>query len=208
MDGRKTLLVLIALTEWFSLPTQFIVHLQNSTTTTPEAIMRFFGYFTILTNVLVCVWVTTLLMIGRSEKPSFFTRPSIQTAITLYILIVGLVYNIVLRNLWDSSPLQAILHDLLHTACPILTFIFWILYVDAKRVYFSNIPSWLIYPAVYSILTLIRGQFASWYPYPFLDLETIGIGQVALNAFILLIAFAGIAAILVLAGQRKSAIMK
>lgn len=208
MNGRKILILLIALTEWFSLPTQFILHMQNAQANTAEAIMRFFGYFTISTNILVCLWASMLLFTRKGQSSGFFFRPQVQTAITLYIVVVGLVYNTVLRNLWEATPLQAVLHDLLHTVSPLLSLIFWFKYVDTRQLSFKSIPVWLLYPAVYTVITLIRGQFVSWYPYPFFDLAQFGFGQVALNALMLLIVFSGLACVLVWLGLRKSKSVK
>lgn len=73
-----------------------------------ETIIRFFSFFTILTNLLVALCFTFLLTKSSSALRSFFYRKSTLTAVTVYILIVGLVYNLILRfygnhkvcNLW------------------------------------------------------------------------------------------------------------
>ncbi|WP_409018833.1 Pr6Pr family membrane protein [Dyadobacter sp. CY347] len=76
--------------------------------------------------------------------------------------------------------------------------------MNAKLVSLRDIPTWLLLPAAYTIITLFRGYFVSWYPYPFFDLNKYGIGQIALNSLMLLIVFSIFAATLVLLGNRKA----
>jgi hypothetical protein len=48
---------------------------------------------------------------------------------------------------------------------------------------------WLAYPAAYCTYTLLRGAVSGWYPYPFLDANTLGYARVSVNAVMLLAAF-------------------
>jgi len=49
-----------------------------------------------------------------------FFEAGVITAITVYITIVGLVYNVILRFLWKPEGLQFIVDELLHTVIPLL----------------------------------------------------------------------------------------
>lgn len=46
------------------------------------------------------------------------------TAITAFILIVGLVYQIALRGVWQPTGLQRIVDELLHTIIPLYVCIY------------------------------------------------------------------------------------
>ncbi len=103
-------MLIIVLAEWFALIAQLVLHLQTVPTGLSESLIRFFSYFTILTNTLVAVYATVLLFAAKGKQAGFFFSASMQSAIALYIIVVGLIYNIILRQLWDSSGLQAVLH--------------------------------------------------------------------------------------------------
>jgi hypothetical protein len=204
MSPRKIFLSVIVLLEWFSLIAQLILHMKASPAMFGEALARYFSFFTVLTNIMVALYTTNLFFTSRSSAKGFFHRASVQTAITLYITIVGLVYNIVLRTLWDPHGLQAVVDDLLHTLLPVLAIIYWYKWINTKRLHFSNIPAWLIYPAVYSIVIFVRGPFAKWYPYPFLNVEDLGYPKVILNTVILVFVFLIFSILFVFVGKKKN----
>ncbi len=189
MNARKVFLLLLVVIEWFALIAQLLLHLQTVPTGTGESLLLFFSYFTILTNILVAVYATVLLLMPEKNASGFFFKPSVQTAIALYIVVVGLIYNIILRQLWDSSGLQAVLHDLLHTLAPLLMLIYCWRWTNARTLRYSHIPGWLVYPAVYAVCVILRGHFAAWYPYPFLDALQLGYSKVAVNSAGLVLVF-------------------
>ena len=164
-----------------------------------ELLTRFFSFFTILSNLLVAVCVTALLV-----KPAgFFRTPGVQSAVTLYILIVGLVYNVVLRHLWSPEGMQAVVDELLHTLIPLLMLFYWWRWTDTHSLRYSQVPRWLIYPACYTVFILCRGHYATWYPYPFMNVTTLGYMQVMINSFFVMLAFLAVAFLIVWYGKKK-----
>jgi hypothetical protein len=112
--GKLVLMNAIALTGWFSLLLQLNILLQNATAnglSKGEATVRFFSYFTIQTNLLVAVSLTLQIFKPGSLAGRFFSRSATSTAIAVYILIVGLDYNTVLRFLWQPEGLQKWVDD-------------------------------------------------------------------------------------------------
>src|SRR6185312_2053463 len=103
--GKIILIVLFA-SGWCSLIAQFYLIIINRTTSIGETIIRYFSFFTILTNIFVAICVTTLLFFYKKDRNIFFARPSNITGIAVNIAIVGLVYNIILRSLWKTEGLQ------------------------------------------------------------------------------------------------------
>ncbi len=85
---------------WFAILLQLYLIIENRKLSVPGTIVQFFSYFTILTNILVAVYWTVLLLKTRRQQESWFTNPKSATAISVYIIIVGIVYNLVLRPLW------------------------------------------------------------------------------------------------------------
>lgn len=63
---------------------------------------------------------------------------------------------------------------------------FWFLYEDKKKVVFSNLVPWFLFPVIYIGYVLIRGNSSGFYPYPFLNVDTLGAQQVTINIIILL----------------------
>jgi hypothetical protein len=203
MSNRKKFLLVLVIIAWAALVIQLILHLQNSVAGTPEALSRFFSFFTILTNLLVAVYITNQLLNTRTYDDRFFSRPGVQTAITLYIFIVGLIYNLLLRNLWTSGGLQAVIHDVLHSFIPIMMLIYWWIYTDARHIAYKAVLPWLIYPFVYAVYVFIYGHFMGWYPYPFLNVSQLGYPQALINGGAVLASFLLFALVFVFAGKRK-----
>ena len=202
-NAKRVYLLILTAIGWFAIIAQLVLHLQNAPVPLAESFIRFLSYFTVLTNILVILCFTLILFQPRGKLTAFFNRPSVQTAITLYITVVGLVYNLVLRNLWKSEGLQVLLHDLLHVLTPVATLVYWWIWTDARRLQWKDIPAWLIYPAVYAVYILIWGYFTHWYPYFFMNVETYGLPRVLLHSGLLVLVFIFFSSFFVFTGQKK-----
>jgi hypothetical protein len=163
----------IALIAWFAVILQFVlsgVHLVN-----------FLSYFTILSNLLIAVSLSISSINPRSGIGAFFSGYSFQSALTVYILIVALIYNFVLRGTWSLVGWLKINNNLLHVVVPVLYFIYWIAFIPKGSLKWKDNWSWMIFPLIYLVYTLIRGEIVHWYPYPFINVIKHGYGQVFLN---------------------------
>lgn len=183
---RKQLCYLISIVGWFSIITQFILMLQNRTTSITESILRFFSFFTILTNILVAIYFTSKALNFHNR---WFERIGFLTSLTVYISVVGLVYQIVLRSLWEPKGLQMAVDELLHSIIPTLVVLYWFMENQAKQVSFGSLYQWLFYPSAYLIWILARGYFSGFYPYFFLDISTLGWQKVGLYVSAILFLF-------------------
>jgi hypothetical protein len=197
---KKNIALIIALIAWFAVVMQFYLILENRVASVPETIIRFFSFFTILTNSLVAVYFT-VQGLARNQK-GFWHRPGTLTAITVYILVVGLVYQLVLRQIWEPEGMQKVADELLHSVNPILVLIFWFLYEKKDSIRWNQLPYWLLYPLIYLVYILTRGHLSGSYPYPFVNVTELGMQQVLVNSFILLWVFLGMSAGLVWVGKR------
>ena len=187
---------------WFAVIVQFVLMMQNRTESLAETTLRFFSYFTILTNCLVALYFSVLWykkplsLLYRFEKPGFLT------ATTLYIMTVGIVYQLMLRDLWEPAGMQKMVDELLHSVIPIYVFVFWIFYENKKDILWSAVPSWLLYPLSYLIFILLRGNLSGFYPYPFVDVTELGFEKVLTISGLLFLAF--VLGAVVLVGLGKS----
>ena len=152
-----------------------------------ESLVRFFSYFTILTNILAA---TVLTGAALGQRGTFFSRAGTQTAIASYITIVGLVYVTILRHLWAPTGPQWLADTLLHYAMPALYVLFWFFFVQKGTLNFRDSLWWLIFPFGYVALILARGAPSGFYPYPFIDVAKLGYQQVLLNSAGLFAVFA------------------
>lgn len=196
-SSAKYLAAITAAVGWFALLLQLYLIIENRAASVAETIARYFGFFTILTNILVALSLTTVYFKGIDAKNSFFTKPKTLTATTVYITIVGLIYNTILRFQWAPEGLAKMADELLHTVIPIACIAFWLLFVPKQTINWKNILPWLIYPLAYITYTLLRGSFAQWYPYPFVDVLTLGYNKVMVNCFFVTLAFIVVAALFV-----------
>ncbi len=156
-----------------------------------------------LTNLIVAVCCTVLLKDSNSGLNKFFSKRNALTAIVVYITIVGLVYNTILRFLWKPEGLQWLIDELLHSVIPFLFIVFWLFFVEKGKIPLKNVLAWLLYPLIYLIYILIRGAASSFYPYPFIDVEKIGYNKTLINSSGMLVAFLAVSILFVALNRLK-----
>ncbi len=202
----------IALLAWYGLLLQLYVVIVTARSTgapVATAIVNYFSYFTITTNLLLAMVLTLALQPEASALHRFCARPTVQSAIAVFIAIVGIVYSIALRHVWDPEGLQKIADVVLHDAAPVLYVLYWLLFVRKDELQFRDVPAWLAYPAIYTVYSMIRGALTGRYPYHFLDAAVLGYPRTALNIVVLIAAFLGVSCLAVAIGRwmpRKGAL--
>ena len=201
---NKISLTLIFLTGWVALIGQLYLILLNRKLSIPETIIQYFSYFTILSNLLVTIACTTLLLKPSSTIGKFFSKPTTLTALTIYITVVGLVYNIVLRFLWAPQGLQKLVDELLHSVTPLLFITYWYIYVSKSLLKWNHVYLWLVFPFIYCIYILVRGAITRLYPYPFIDVDILGYNTVFINITFLVAAFLFIGLLFIGIGKLSS----
>lgn len=185
-------IAIIAIIAWLALGLQLYILIQNAETNglTPwQATGRFFGFFTILTNILVAFCLSSVLLKPASFIGHFFSRPSVIAPIVVYIFIVGLVYNTILRYIWEPKGLQKWVDESLHVVVPLLFVFYWMLLVRKGSLKWIYPFRWLIYPAIYLVYALLRGVVSGFYAYPFINVTNLGYNRVLLNAGGLMLIF-------------------
>ncbi len=198
--NQRMLLLTGTLLGWFALIVQFYLIIENRTASVPETILRFFGFFTILTNILVALCFSFVL----AGKNAFFHKPGTQAAIGVYILVVGLVYNLVLRFLWAPTGLAWLVDELLHLVMPLLYLVYWFIYGSKQALQWRHVWAWLLYPLAYILYTLLRGSIVDYYPYPFINVTELGYPAVLRNSLLLTFVFLGLALLFVAVTRWKN----
>jgi hypothetical protein len=195
---------IIALLAWAGVILQFYLAAQNWAglgLSAFEGTIRFFTYFTIECNILVAASLTFILLGNRSRVGFFFSGNSTQTAIAVYIFVVGLTYNLILRKLWAPQGLQLIVDNILHGAVPLIFVIYWIAFVPKKNLEWRDAIKWLAYPAIYFLWVIIFGALTSFYPYPFIDVNVLGYPTMFMHAALLLIVFLSLGFLAIATGK-------
>ncbi|GAA4869771.1 Pr6Pr family membrane protein [Saccharopolyspora cebuensis] len=155
-------------------------------------------YFTVQSNVLLAAafaWSAVASALGRGHLP-----PALKGAVTVYILITGLVFNLVLVDTAADEFAPAHVQpaseqlgsDLLHSVTPVLAALDWLLFAAHRRLRWSHAALWLVYPFGYLAFAMIRGGFVDGpdrYPYPFIDVDALGYDGLLLNVVVYAVAF-------------------
>jgi len=151
--------------------------------------VNFFSFFTILSNLLAASALVLPLAAPNSALGRFLARPSVRTAIAGYIIIVGVVYYLLLRDLSHAQGWTLFFEQSLHYVTPPLYVLDWLFFVPKGAVGWKVGVASLGFPAVYVVWTLTHGALTGWYPYPFLDVPELGYPRTFANIAGLVAAF-------------------
>ena len=202
--SSRAFAALIAFVSAASLLLQYVLLLQLTRDTIGPALgtLRFFSYFTILSNIAVVAVTWTALRNGTG----WLATARARGAVALYIGITGIVYFLILRHLWQPQGWQWWADSGLHYAAPALYLVWWIGFVPHGALTLRDAATWLAFPLAYCIYALLRGAWLGEYPYPFLDAAQLGYPRTLLNALGVTVGFLIVAGILLsvdrLRGQR------
>jgi hypothetical protein len=194
-----------ALISWVGVGIEFWLVLQHHTnTTTAEAIVRFFSFFTIQINLLAACGFTFPLLAPSSNWGSFFDKASVRGGTAVYITMVGATYALLLRQLYHPQGLAKFADVLVHDVAPLFYIAYWLLLASKVTLRWKDAGTWLLYPLAYLVYTLIRGAFFDWYPYPFVDVNALGYAHVFINTAVFIVIFLSLGLLVVVIGRGSS----
>jgi hypothetical protein len=198
-SGQKRYATVAALLGWFGLAVQLYLILiarWEDHASVMGGLVKFFSFFTVLTNVLVAVALTCAVTDRHSAGHRFFRSPIVCAGITVSILLVGIAYNLLLRHLWHPEGWQRLADELLHDIMPLGFLVYWWLYVPKGMLRLKHVLLWIAYPVVYFAYVLLRGDLIGDYVYPFIDVGTLGFTAAFINALGVLAGFVGMGLLL------------
>lgn len=164
----------------------------------PRVLFGYFRFFTILTNVFVAGLMSATA--ARAVRVRPLPRPSLFRAATVYAIVMGVTYEVLLRHLWSPKGVQFATDLAFHDLVPALTVLFWMIYAP-KRLQWRDLPWLLAYPLGYFAVTLVDGALGAGYPYDFLDAGRLGYPSVIVIGVAFLAAFLLLGAVLTVAGR-------
>ncbi len=177
--------------------TQLTIHVQLR-----FSVVNFFSYFTNLSNIFAAIVLLlgAFYLIQRREPTA--TYDLVRGAAVVSMALVGIVFGLLLRD-EDLGSLLPWVNFVLHYLMPVVMVVDW-LYASPKiRLVFAQTWTWLIFPFVYLVYSLIRGAIVGFYPYPFFNPAKVGgYGGVALYCIGMMVVFLILIWLAMLLGNR------
>jgi hypothetical protein len=166
---------------------------------------NFFSFFTIQSNILAALVLVLLAVVRRDERSPAFD--SFRSAVTLFITITGVVFAVLLAgHAEDVQTAIPWVDFVVHKLTPAVVAADWLIDPPRHRLSLRAAALWLGYPLAWFAYTLARGASEHWYPYPFVNVDEHGYGQVFTTGLILLAFFAAASAAFVAVGNRRGAV--
>jgi hypothetical protein len=140
-------------------------------------------FFTVQSNLIVMVvmaWAGIAALRGTRQPPAW-----LKGAATLYILITGIVYNLLLRGPGTPAAfsLGITIDEIVHIITPVLAFVDFLVFDPHRRFRWTYAALWLLYPIGYVVFTTLRGALfpEQGYPYFFVNVTELGYGGLVLS---------------------------
>ena len=165
---------------------------------------RFFAFFTIQSNLVGVAAFSWL--VARPDAPRTRGVELLRAGAAVYLTVTFFVVIVLLSGV--DVQLQLVWVDIvLHKIFPVIVVLDWLLDPPHVRLAMRDIGVLIVYPLVWTALTMIRGAVdpAHWYPYPFLDPKNGGYGQVLITAVAVTIGFVAISAAIIWLGNWRRA---
>ncbi len=155
-------------------------------------------YFTIQSSVVALLYLD-------QELHHMFGRPALRRrllhivkgGVIMYLLVTAVGYQLLLSATHHPTGVAAVANVLLHYVVPVGMLLDW-LFVDAKGAWrLRHVIAWSVYPVAYLVFSVVRGGITGWYPYPFVDVATLGLTKVLLNSALMSVGFVAVAIVLI-----------
>ena len=161
----------------------------------PGILGSFFSFYTILTNiVLVLIYLSEVL---PTQRLAIFRHPVTRGSMVACITLVSLYVFFVLRHLYAPTGLLELSDRLLHYVAPLLYLLWWVIGQPHGQLRWGNLPVMLLPTLIYFVVVMLRGAWLHRYPYPFMNIDELGIGAVLLGALFMAAGLAALSALVI-----------
>jgi hypothetical protein len=168
----------------------------------PVRLLRFFSYFTIQSNLLAAGIALSLL---RTPDRDGRTWRVLRTAAIVGMTVTFVVYMVALRPIIHLRGFAKLTDIGFHYVAPVMTVGGWLWFGPWPRMDAATIVRHLIWPVAYLAYLLVLGATSGWYPYPFMNVSTLGYVRVIINALIVTVLLLGVAATFKVIDERRGA---
>ena len=111
--------------------------------------------------------------------------------------LTGLYVFFVLRHLYAPTGLLELSDRLLHYVAPLLYILWWVIGQPHGQLRWGNLPVMLLPTLIYFVVVMMRGAWLHRYPYPFMNIDELGIGAVLLGALFMAAGLAALSALVI-----------
>ncbi len=174
-----------------SLILQLVIVAKGGAHPLPTRLVRFFGYFTVQSNILVCASTALLAADPRRDGRVFRV---LRLAGLIGITVTGIVYVTVLYGTLELSAGSRVADVGLHQVTPVLAVAGWALLGPRRRTSRAVASAMLAWPLIWFAWTLAHGAVAGFSPYDFINVDDLGYGRALLNAGIVMVLLVGLLA--------------
>ncbi|MEY4608150.1 MAG: hypothetical protein RL625_367 [Gemmatimonadota bacterium] len=158
-----------------------------------------FGYFTILTNLLVALVITVPAVAPQSAAAGFFRDLRTTWTAAAGIVVVGIAYHVLLSAQYNPTGLAAWTDLAFHYVVPTLFAVYWVTTTElASPRFLPRVGVLSLYPFAYFVYVIGRGEILGTYPYFFVDVRTLGLLGALRNALGVLVFYLFVAWVLAL----------
>ncbi|HWC83804.1 MAG TPA: Pr6Pr family membrane protein [Pseudonocardiaceae bacterium] len=164
---------------------------------------RLFSYFTIQSNLIVLA--AALLLAWRPLRDGTLWTV-VRLDALLGITITGLVYAIVLAPQLHLTGAAEVATIGFHYISPWATVLAWLLFGPRPRLTWRTVAGAFLWPVLWLLYIFVQGQFTRWYPYPFLDVTTLGFAVALRNSLAVLVLGIVLAVVLKVLDRRMPAL--
>ena len=119
------------------------------------SVPNFFSFFTIQSNIIGAVAVTTAALAGPAGRKTLWLS-QFRGAATLYMAITGMIFSLLLRGADVQTPIPWV-NSVLHFIFPLFIVIDWLVDRSVRPLSFRQGLVFLAYPVAYGAYSLIRG---------------------------------------------------
>ena len=97
------------------------------------------------------------------------------------IAVTAVVHWFLLRPILHLPGSSYVVDKLLHVVVPLLFVVVWLVAGPRRPTTRREILPSLLWPLLWGVYTIVRGFAADFWPYPFMNIDTLGWGHVLAN---------------------------
>ena len=125
-------------------------------------------YFTNLMVYLTGAYCAVIAYRGEIKSVSWVS------GITTWIVMVGLVYQVLLAKDHNPSGIKAVINEIQHAGVPAAMLLFWLAFVSRGDLIYRQALYWIACPLAYAVYATARGLGDGVFPYFFLNPDKTG----------------------------------
>ncbi|MFN0283541.1 MAG: Pr6Pr family membrane protein [Kineosporiaceae bacterium] len=142
----------------------------------PVRLLRLASHFTVQAALLVAV--TSWMLAARPARGISPVFRVVRLGAVVASIVTGLVYLVVLRPVVDLEGWAAVADVVLHYVVPALVTVGWLVYGPRRRVDRRAVLLSIVWPVAFFAWTLGHGAVTGYSPYPFTDVDALGLATV------------------------------